>query len=142
VRVKETVRTFSIALTMSLLVFPGCGGTDDHPTDAREGESSAVPRDATYWRLEDVSDGGRELVIRYFFSDPACESLRKIDVDEGAEVITITVLLRRHSPPGKTTCLDVLNSDTATLHLERPLGDRLLRDPAAGLPKPDSLATE
>jgi hypothetical protein len=135
------MRTATLALATSLMMITGCGEAAPLGDQSAKGHQASVPKNATYWRLEAVSADGHELTIRYFPGDPACSSLRDIDVAEAPDSVTITVFLRYHRPvdPRRTTCLDILGSAMARVVLQAPLGDRELRDPAATLPKPEGL---
>jgi len=74
------------------------------------------------WRLEEVSEDGRTLTLRY--RSGGCYTLDRIAVDETEDAVTLGVLLRRPTEP--ISC-PYPSPESADVTLAAPLGDRDLR---------------
>lgn len=78
-----------------------------------------------------VSDGGRTVTIDFVSGIEPCSVLDRVDVDSGADAVTIT-LYEGHDPAaGDVACIEIGVFERVIVHLDQPLGDREIVDGAA-----------
>lgn len=112
---------------------PAAGG----PPEAMQPNTTTPDARAVALRphaFDRVERHGRQLRIHYTTTGkPACSALGRVDVRQGADAVTVTLLTGRlpgTSCGGATPQLAASNVTVVTL--DAPIGDRAVRDGAAG----------
>lgn len=112
----------------------GSGGGQTHPASPLPITTGPSLPPGGHLRTAPVTgyrtrDGGRALMVAYTARAPSCYGrVRPARVVETTESVTVTLLLRWPRHRLGIMCPDYETVKTMTVHLSRPLGDRVVLD--------------
>jgi hypothetical protein len=78
-----------------------------------------------------VGDGGSVVTVYFWSGVEPCYVLDHVEVDQGADAITITIFEGHDASAGDVACIDIALMKKVIVQLDAPVGDRRIVDGAA-----------
>jgi hypothetical protein len=107
------------------------------PTDPYDGAQKVEPRpgmsgvNPTAFDKVVVGDDGRTLTIFFWSGVEPCYVLDHVDVDYGADAITVTLFQGHDASAGDAVCIEIALLKKVVVQLDEPVGDRRIVDGVA-----------